>query len=65
MIVRITNHLFVNPDNIVAIMDDLTKEGEPIPGTFIDLIGGVRVGVVGKSLDQVTKALGYIGIDRN
>ncbi|KKM66210.1 hypothetical protein LCGC14_1483440 [marine sediment metagenome] len=45
-------------------MDDLTNNGEPVPGIFIDLIGGFKVGVVDKSLNQVVKALGYSGIDR-
>ncbi len=63
-LVKITDHLFVNPDNVVTIMDDLTNNGEPVPGTFIDLVGSLKVGVVGKTLDQVAKALGYSGIDR-
>lgn len=63
-LVRITDHLFINPDNVVSVMDDLTNNGEPVPGIFIDLIGGFKVGVVDKSLNQVVKALGYSGIDR-
>ena len=63
MIVRITDHLFVNTDNVVSVLDDLTKDGEPVPGTFIDMIGGFRVGVVGKTLSEVTRMLGYTGVD--
>ena len=48
----------------MSVMDDLTIKGEPRPGIFIDLVGGLKVGVVDKTLSQVTKALGYSGIDR-
>ena len=61
MIVRITDHLFVNPDNVSTIMDDLTKDEEPVEGVFITMrTNSERIGVVGSSLDKVVKALGYI-----
>ena len=60
MIVRITDHLFVNTDNVVSILDDLTKDGEPVEGVFITMrTNSERIGVVGSSLNKVVKALGY------
>lgn len=63
-LVKITDHLFINPDDVSTVMDDLTNEGEKVPGVFITTKGGVRISVIGSSLLKVTKALGYSGIDR-
>lgn len=63
-LVKITDHLFLDPDNISTVMDDMTNNGEPVPGVFIMMKNNQQIGVVGATLNQVVKKLGYVHVDR-
>ncbi len=63
-LVRLNDHLFIDPDDVSTIMDDMTNNGEKVPGIFITMKNNQRIGIVGGTLLKVAKVLGYSGIDR-